>query len=151
MRITDALRGEHGLFYAMFGEINTAMLGPGYELPTVARTLTGLLASHARLEENHLFPALRSHIGDQGPLAVMEMEHRQIDQLLDNMATTDNPAMLQQYTQALIELCVGHFAKEEGILFHLAEQYLSDEDLTRLGDAWADVRGVSLQAAGCAA
>jgi hemerythrin-like domain-containing protein len=151
MRITDALLGEHGLFYALFDQISDAMANKSEDLPALTRVLAGLLGSHAKLEEDHLFPALQPHIGDMGPLAVMEMEHQQIEELLASMANTPDWEQLRQLTQALLEVTLSHFSKEEGILFHLAERFLDDATLHELGDAWSQARGVNLSALGCAA
>jgi iron-sulfur cluster repair protein YtfE (RIC family) len=151
MRITDALLGEHGLLYVLFDQITEAMANESKDLPALTRVLAGLLGSHAKLEEDHLFPALQPHIGDMGPLAVMQMEHRQIDELLESMASTTDPEQLKQQTQALLDVTLNHFSKEEGILFHLAERFLDDATLHQLGDTWSQTRGVNLSAAGCAA
>ena len=151
MRITDALLGEHGLFYGLFGEISTAMLGPKCEIETLARALSALIVTHAELEEEILFPALRQHIGQMGPIEVMEMEHRQIEELLDAIPHTKDSLETQQLVQELIDICVGHFAKEEGVLFPLADQMLDDAQQEQLGRRWAERRGVNLEPMGCAA
>lgn len=151
MRITDAFLGEHGLFYGLFGEISTAMLGPKCEIETLARALSALVVTHAQLEEEILFPALREHIGPMGPIEVMEMEHRQIEELLETIPHTKDTLETQQLVQELIDICVGHFAKEEGVLFPLANQVLDQDELERLGRLWAERRGVNLEAMGCAA
>ncbi len=151
MRITDALLGEHGLFYALFDELSAATAKDDDNLPALVRMLASALLSHAELEEQHLFPALRPYLSPMGPLAVMEMEHRQIHDLVGTIAETDDPALLRNHVHSLIELAVDHFAKEEGILFHLADRFLGNDELTRLGDAWAGARGVNLEAGGCAA
>ena len=151
MRITDALLGEHGLFYALFDQISEAIATESDDLPALTRVLAGLLGSHAKLEEDHLFPALKPHMGEMGPLAVMEMEHHQIHELLQSISTTTDGEQLRQQTQALLDIVYSHFSKEEGILFHLAERFLDDATLHQLGEAWSQTRGVNLSAAGCAA
>lgn len=151
MRVTDALLGEHGLFYTLFDQISDATVNAPDQVPALAHALAKTLASHAEVEEATLFPALRPHLGPLGPIAVMEAEHRQIEELIALIADTDEPGMLRRHVEALIEISIGHFAKEEGILFHLAGRFLSDEEMEKLGSAWADFRGVNLQPLGCAA
>ncbi len=151
MKITDALLGEHGLFYALFEQIEQSIAGAGEDLPALTRALAGLLGSHAILEEEHLFPALQPQVGEMGPLAVMEMEHRQIEGLLESILGTTDIDTLKGETRALLDITTEHFAKEEGVLFHMAEQFLDESLLHQLGDAWAKARGVNLDAMGCAA
>ena len=151
MKITDALLGEHGLFYALFEQIEQSIAGAGGDLPALTRTLAALLGSHATIEEEHLFPALQPQMGEMGPLAVMEMEHRQIEGMIAQILDTSDIETLKHETRALLDLTVQHFAKEEGVLFHMAEQFLDEPTLRKLGEDWAEVRGVNLDAMGCAA
>ena len=37
-----------------------------------------------------------------------------------------------------------HFQKEEQVLFPMARRLLGDEELTRLGSAWAEARRVTI-------
>ncbi|MEK9752521.1 MAG: hemerythrin domain-containing protein [Rhodospirillaceae bacterium] len=151
MRVTVALLGEHGLFYALIEQVSHATKNAPDDVPALTRALARALATHAEVEEATLFPALRPHLGPLGPIGVMEAEHRQIEEIVKRIAATDDPAQLRRYVDLLIEVCIDHFAKEEGILFHLAVRFLDDGELNRLGDSWAEFRHVNLQPLGCAA
>lgn len=92
------------------------------------------LESHARLEDELLFNALKPHLGAQGgPLAMMRMEHGQITDLLGRI---ESAASLEEgcvLATQVIQVARGHFQKEEQVLFRMARQFLGDEELFALG------------------
>lgn len=146
MKITEALLGEHGMLYALFVHLE-------YVVPTAttpdtvvsqAALLTATLASHAHLEDELLFSHLDPVLGPMGPVAVMRMEHDQIEELLDQVQTGQDVSQMQNLLLQSIQVARSHFAKEEQILFPMAEQILDEEALARLAIQWADRRGVAL-------
>jgi len=152
MKITDALLGEHGLFYAYFDilaeRINAADHGAAR---TLANALDTLLRSHAKAEEDLLFPAMEGQMGEVGPLAMMRQEHQEIDRLLDEIAGATDDSDVAPLLGELLELIYSHFHKEEAVLFHMAEQFLDEATLLEMGRRWAGLRQVTLEAEGCAA
>lgn len=134
MNLIDLLLGEHGQLHALFDALETlAEREPAPGL--LGRVLAHNLLAHSRGEEELLFPDLESHIGPQGPLAVMRSEHEHIDTLLEDLETW--PRILE-----LIEVCRRHFLKEEQVLFPLARQVLDEGRLQALGLQWAHARGL---------
>ena len=96
MRMTDALRGEHGVFYAWFEQIET-MVTKGATTEVLrghARALAGALGSHADLEDRLLFTALEPKIGPMGPLHVMRHEHEEIEAGIAAMADEQDAGSL---------------------------------------------------------
>ena len=87
MNVTDAFLGEHAVFYAQFDymekiiPVATSVL----QVKTQGAMLKAALAGHAQLEEELLFKNLESHIGPQGPLAVMRAEHDEIERSLESL------------------------------------------------------------------
>ncbi len=85
---------------------------------------------HFSMEEEVLFPAIEEATGMRGtgPVAVMRQEHAQMRALLDQMAaragTGDLQAVLDQ-GDTLLMVVQQHNAKEEGILYPMAERVLS--------------------------
>ena len=150
MKLTDALLGEHGLFYALFEELKTK-LAQGDDVRPLMDAIGTTLEQHAQIEERMLFPALDPHIGEMGPLAVMRDEHRQIDGFLADIRDAADDADLAPLIHGLLEVIYSHFQKEEMILFHLAEQFLGEQTLSELGADWAIERKVNLDTGGCAA
>lgn len=146
MKITDALRGEHGVFYAQFERIRKAIDGGASldELQGATRTLAAALLSHAAIENNIFFPALDAKIGGMGPLAVMRHEHQDIEGGFLELDSVADTSVLKSRLDELMEYAIDHFAKEENVLFPLAERSLDETRLCELGSDWAEARGVTL-------
>ncbi len=146
MKLTDALRGEHGVFYAQFDFLEKAV--PAAEelevLKSLAAMLASALATHAQLEEELLFQALDSDASAMSPLAVMRAEHEEVEGGLSEIMSLTDLAQTQQRLLRVVEVARQHFAKEEQILFMLADQSLDNETLNDLGAKWAERRGVMI-------
>jgi hemerythrin-like domain-containing protein len=107
----------------------------GYEAGVLADFVTFLqreVMDHFVIEEQALFPVLERHIGrTHGPLAVMHAEHATFRELLQDLASSlrsGNAAHAQQHARAIINLLRDHIAKEDGVLFPMAERLLSGEE-----------------------
>ncbi len=90
----------------------------------------GAMRRHFSMEEDVLFPAIEQATGlfDSGPVAVMRHEHAQMRALLDEMerlAQADDFADLLDQGDTLLMVIQQHNAKEEGILYPLADRVLS--------------------------
>jgi iron-sulfur cluster repair protein YtfE (RIC family) len=146
MKITDALRGEHGAYYGLFQQIESL----AEEVEILAQIQNATIAlnaeilSHAKLEERLLIPALRPHLSHDALITAMCDEHVEMDQSLEHV----EDAQTLEDAVDWIRYCVGfareHFQKEEQILFPLADKVLGREVLEKLGQAWAEARGVAL-------
>ena len=131
-------------------------------LGRIGRMMETQLAQHARKEDEALFPALEACIGadaGRGPTSAMRLEHREIHsqgellrQTLSELNEVEHPrieaagAKLRELTatgseakalranaEEIIRLLDAHFAKEEQILFPLAENLLDAQALTEVG------------------
>ncbi|MBI3536529.1 MAG: hemerythrin domain-containing protein, partial [Chloroflexi bacterium] len=59
MKITDALKGEHGVFYAQFQFINDSLSSANLSIiQSLGAMLAAALVPHAQIENEILFPAL---------------------------------------------------------------------------------------------
>lgn len=138
MLITDALLGEHAIFYLLLQDIEQALpaLDSAAALHDRTAPLAFSLEAHAQLEDELLFNALVPFLGAQGgPLAVMRMEHDQILSLLERVQSTPGPVQGRAFASQLIEICRMHFHKEEQILFRMAQQFMNAQALSELGAA----------------
>ena len=147
MKITDALLGEHGVFYSQFNQLEQVVptLTDVALIQTSAALLAAGLASHAHLENELLFKALEPHLGTgMGPLAVMRMEHNEIETNLARMPEVKAVDEARELVLHIVEVARQHFAKEENILYPAARQVLDEETLTQLGLQWAQQRHVTL-------
>ncbi len=146
MKITEAFLGEHGAFYAQFDHLEQAI--PAAETLTQVQSLSALLtvalATHAHLEDELLFTALDPYLAQMGPLSVMRMEHDEIEGILAHVQEIQDLAEAQRLVLNAVQVARNHFAKEEQVLFPMAQRTLSGEDLTRLGQQWAERRGVAI-------
>ncbi|MCC6224174.1 MAG: hemerythrin domain-containing protein [Thermoleophilia bacterium] len=141
MRITDALLGEHAVIYSLLDKLARGEFATADEARGQAHALTAALESHAHLEDELLFEPLEGHIGaEAGPLAVMRLEHDEIEAVLARLREIDEPVEAKTAATRLASLARDHFAKEEHVLFPLAETALGEGELERLGAEWATRR-----------
>ncbi len=165
MKITDALKGEHGVFYAQFDLLQRTAETANLEvIKAQGALLMAGLVPHAKIENEVLFPAMENIMGEEGPTHVFRMEHEQIEgwlgQLqeirelmrahdeiegaLARLPQTEDLAQAQRLVSDMLYLAREHFAKEETMLFQMAENMLEPRALEELGAEWAQRRGVVL-------
>ncbi|RMF88680.1 MAG: hemerythrin domain-containing protein [Nitrospinota bacterium] len=146
MKITEALRGEHGVFYTQFHSLQQTVSSANAveQVQALVTLLATALEQHAQLEDDLLFTALDPHLGPMGPLAVMRREHDEIRETLARLQTLQDPAEAKHLALHAVQVALAHFAKEEQVLFPMAEQFLDAATLTQLGKRWAEQRGVSV-------
>jgi len=146
MMITEALRGEHGVLNALLEHLEVRLTDAGdlTLLQRLGAMLQAALASHANLEEELLFTALDPHMGGAGPLAVMRMEHQEIEGALAKLPQAADLAEARGLLGQVINTANAHFAKEEQVLFPISNRLLGEAELIRLGTQWADHRRVAL-------
>jgi len=111
---------------------------------------------HHAKEENLLFPMLALHgfSPEQGPVAVMLHEHTEgrnfvkaMSVNLDNYNKGNQSSIKQVYQNmaGYIELLRGHIAKENNILFRMADNALSDEDQQSLLNQFKEIENRNQQ------
>ena len=97
--------------------------------PAWQKYLAGM-QRHIAMEEEVLFPALEaaSSMNEGGPTAVMRLEHHQIRALLEDIDETIGSGDCEQALEVgdtLLMLIQTHSAKEEKVLYPMAENLLS--------------------------
>lgn len=152
MKLTQALLGEHGVFYAQFEHLEN-IIPQCQSLDLVqglGSMLTAALETHACMEDHLLFTSLESHPGlASGPLPVMRQEHDQIEQLLASVQDLPEVDEAKNSLLGALRVAREHFAKEEQVLFPAAEQILGAGPLEELGEMWAQKRQVGVGHGGC--
>jgi len=104
------------------------------------------LDPHSEREEGALFPLMAHYIGREvGPIAVMEYEHELAKQNLrafgEALERRKEPVDARQakeiaaYVLTAHAVLTDHFAKEENVLFPMAENLLSAEEKAELSRA----------------
>ncbi|MCC6223693.1 MAG: hemerythrin domain-containing protein [Thermoleophilia bacterium] len=138
MRITDALLGEHAVIYPLLDELARCDFETAGEARGQGRVVAAALGSHARLEDELLFDPLEQHLGTgAGPLAMMRAEHDEIEALLARLVELEELAEARTAATQVTALAREHFAKEEQVLFPMADQTLDEAELGELGAEWA--------------
>ncbi len=108
---------------------------------------------HHAKEEKHLFPALekKGMAHNSGPIAVMLAEHGEGRQVLSRLAERLSAAKQREQPTSLAigddlsayaQLLENHIAKENNVLFPLAEKLLDEPEMTALGEAFAKVEDI---------
>jgi len=138
MKITDAFLGEHGAIYPLLDRLEEAGSAAAEDTRIRARLLDATIVSHAHLEDETLFAALEAHLGSElGPVAIMRQEHEEIEATLARLTEVVSDGEAAQLAAHLVRTAREHFAKEEQVLFPMAEQILGADGLERLGEEWA--------------
>ncbi len=150
MKITDALLGEHGLFYVMFEHLQQVAQDAKTTEQVAAAfgPIAAAILAHAQTEEEQLFPALEAAGLSNGPLSVMRAEHQEIDRLVLGIPSAKSLDEAKAGLRSLLSLLHEHFAKEENVLFPMSERLLGDARLCELGERWSGDRGVVIDGAG---
>lgn len=146
MKLTDALLGEHAVFYGLFDRIEEMASTEGLAVPiqSAMLILNSLVMSHAAIEEELLFPALVAKLGPGGEIEEMRSEHDELERALEQIEDTEQFNEAAELTLRALSLARAHFKKEEEELFHIALRTLDEEELTRLGAYWAASRNVTV-------
>jgi hemerythrin-like domain-containing protein len=158
MKATQVLRDEHEGILAMLAVVETAAkrLESGKEIPSDMMTnAVGFFRNfadkcHHGKEEDGLFPTLeRFGVPKQGgPIGVMLAEHdqgrafiRSLSDAADKYAKGDKTAApaLAQSTLGYVNLLRQHIAKENNVLFPMADQILADAEQDKLYAAFEHI------------
>lgn len=116
------------------------------QLEEFAGFLNEALKVHFRQEEEALFPVLGERIGvEGGPIGQMLLEHQQIEEAHrifqeELEKTTSDAGILIDSGRQIIGLLGPHIAKENNVLFPLAQQVLGPEGLARVDQLTARVQ-----------
>lgn len=142
-----SLRAEMDLFYDLTEEIEfdsgPAVIHQFVKLHQQVSAFTDKLKAHSKREEKGLFPLIVPHLKKNDRIIEeMEFEHEKAEKhLLDFLTEADElgPAINEDDAQAITVYAVQayatltqHFAKEEKVLFPLAEKLLSVDEKNEL-------------------
>ncbi len=149
---TALLRQEHDLILEVASAL-TVVLDEGGDshYDDIERCVTFFRvfadACHHGKEEDLLFPALEANgmPRDGGPIAVMLMEHDEGRELVREMSAAMAPARagdegaadtLRAAALGFVELITAHIAKENSILFEMADRLIEGADRVELLSAY---------------
>jgi hemerythrin-like domain-containing protein len=130
--ISDFLAPDHQRCDNLFAAAEAAAAhGDWDNAATGFRHFQDALLHHFAMEEEVMFPAFEARTGmTQGPTAMMRSEHRQMTDLLNQMADAaarkDRDGFLGDADTLLI-IMQQHNMKEEQMLYQMADQALAGE------------------------
>jgi regulator of cell morphogenesis and NO signaling len=142
-----SLRAEMDLFYEITEEIEfesgSVVVQLFAKLYEQVSAFTVELKAHSQREEEGLFPMMIHHLGeDDRTIDEMEEEHEKAEQHLEDFLTeakqvgsslNENDAQfITVYAVQAYATLTQHFAKEEQVLFPLAEKILSNDQKEEL-------------------
>ncbi|MEZ5398964.1 MAG: hypothetical protein R2729_04790 [Bryobacteraceae bacterium] len=149
MRLTDALKGEHGAMYPLLAFIRTRTdVATIEEVRVLAGCLESVLISHADIEDAILRPPIEEHLpappptpdGTPGPT-----DHQVIRRLLTEALTATSVEDARRFLGQTVTDTYKHFEKEETKIFAIAEREIPEPAHTELGLEWASRRGVRMK------
>lgn len=139
MSFKQALTVQHRACDAALARIEQAADRNEWEAAMDAtRTFLDDTEAHLDFEEQTLFPALEAALPmATGPTSVMRGEHAQMRELFTELrgaVAQRDAAALADSVETLLLLMQQHNAKEESVLYPIADQNLADDLLQRLGE-----------------
>ncbi|MBS1854223.1 MAG: hemerythrin domain-containing protein [Acidobacteria bacterium] len=144
MKITHALRGEHGAIYPLLDIIQESAPVVGIEsIRTQARILRATLMSHADIEDAVLRPAIERYLPEPAPEpdgSRPPSDHQRIRAGLEHAMDAGLVEEARRLLIQTVEAISRHFAKEEGVIFAIAECELPEEVQHDLGARWSALR-----------
>lgn len=110
------------------------------QLAEDVKSFADRLEFHSSREEDYLFRTMETYLGKgMGPIVVMEYEHEQAKGFIGNFLESAKKELTDEQMLANLALVrnaqatlVSHFAKEEQVLYPMAERILTDEDKAEL-------------------
>ena len=136
MTIFEALRQSHDQQRALC-EALTATQGKSDERSHLFQTLSIELVAHAGAEERQFYVPLMAHDNGLDLSRHAIAEHHEIDELLAQLAATDqsSPAWLVT-AKKLAETVIHHLHEEEQKFFQMAGKILTEQEKSTLAKAY---------------
>ena len=136
MKLTEWLNVEHGVFLVQIKLLEELVQqkAPIAVCAAVVETLARALEAHDQIEDRLLYPELGQVLGNPPALAAMKREHEEIERLVRDIR--NDPSRQWQFERFAV-LLTEHIEREIHFLFPMAEEYLSEERLTSMGNWYA--------------
>ncbi len=134
MTIIEKLSAEHGVFLDLLDYLEALKDDSSFldavGFKQVIFAIAKVVEKHAKQEEKFLFPKLKSYIGPElNRIHAVEFEHGEIRKILSAIQKTNECRVVRLEAAKLIAFLRDHIDKEESVLFPVAEQYVSIEQL----------------------
>jgi len=129
--ISEFMTHEHRGCDEIFANAEAEVDKEDWEQATkLAQQFLGAMERHFLMEEQVLFPAFEQQTGIiHGPTMIMREEHQQMRQLLSQLQSALEEQQRNEYldtAETLLIMMQQHNMKEEGMLYPMCDQQLSD-------------------------
>ena len=129
--IVEFLGSDHHACDDLFASAEEAVAQKNWDSArTLFKRFQAAMAHHLAMEETVLFPAFEARTGNiAGPTKVMRMEHEQMRELLQAMASAVAATHQDNYlglSETLNMLMQQHNLKEESMLYPMSDRVLGD-------------------------
>lgn len=136
--VQDFFSKDHHHLDATFHEFQRLEKGDGDRAKALFRQFDAGLRKHIVWEEEILFPLFEDRTGmkEQGPTAVMRMEHAEIKRFLQEIDTAlqAKSARTEELERGLVEVLTAHNQKEENILYPWIDETLDEREREEVFD-----------------
>lgn len=142
MKATDVIARDHRAAEALFEQFEAAA---EEDKKGIEHKLFAALAAHELMEDMHFYPALSDKIEDND--SIDQLKHEQTTLKLGAMGTHLKETIVgpnEESVEKVMEKVLAHAKKEEELVFPLAKEFLSDEELEELGDRMEPMSAVAL-------
>ncbi len=132
MKITDRLKVEHGVFLQQLRVVAdlAAVPAPRPVLAAAVETIAAAEERHSEIEDRALYPALVRALGEDFPaLVAVRGEHAGIR---DRIQKVRSGSFDESDVVSFVEALRHHLEHEIHSLFALAEEWLTEEQLTSM-------------------
>jgi len=133
MKVTECLNTEHGVFLLQLDTLKKMIDEKATlpELKAAVRVIGVAVEKHRDVEDKYLYPAIIRECGKEfPPIRVMEQEHEQITECIKKIESNS----LKNYDpiKKFITILEEHIQKEIKVLFPMAEETISKEELEEI-------------------
>jgi regulator of cell morphogenesis and NO signaling len=134
--ITDFMEQDHDRLDGLFKGFQAAKARDFGKAKQFFSEFKRGLQRHVVWEEEFLFPRFeeRTGVSEEGPTAVMRLEHRRIKELLDGIhdLVAAGKADTDEYEHELKDVLLVHNTKEEAVLYPAIDRCVPAEEATEL-------------------
>ena len=135
---TDAIQmlvEDHQRVESIFAELESGTFNPDVRHDLISQMVEEL-SVHAAVEEQVLYPAMREALPDGDELVEHAIEeHQEVKDKLAEIEKLDEVPATSPVLRELIESVRHHVEEEEGEQFPKLRQAMSEEQLTKMGQA----------------
>ena len=142
MKATDVIARDHRAAEALYEKFKAAA---EEDKKDIEHKLFAALTAHELMEDMHFYPALSDKLEDDEILD--ELKHEQTTLKFGAMGTHVKETVAgpnEERVEDVMEKVLAHAQKEEELVFPMAEELLTEEELEEIGDRMEPMSAVAI-------